>query len=57
MGIEIDSISVLESKLTWVLSGDRNRFGFSVRTEIDLFFCAGIKIDFVFVCVSKITCF
>ena len=39
VGIEIDLNSVLGSKLTWFCVGDIYWLGFSMGTEIDLFFC------------------
>ena len=57
MGIEIDLTSVLGSKLTWSCVGDRNWLGFSVRTEIEMFFVRGSKLTLFFACGSKITCY
>ena len=41
VGIEIGLTSVLESNISLCCLGDRNGLGFSVTTEIDLFFVQG----------------
>ena len=66
VGIEIDLTSVLESRFTWFCEGDWNWLGFSVRTEIHmffvrrskltLFFCAGRKLLFL-QWAWRLTCF
>ena len=47
VGIQIDLTSVLGPKWTYFFVGDRKWLGFSVRTEIVMFFVRGSKLTFL----------